>query len=370
MGGALLNDDGGDGEKIPRARVLTADILAGYIGGSAKYILFHPFDTLSTILEADRGATSLPRALSRLVSDGGVQALFAGLPTTLALGFPYAAIYHSVFATVRDAASSSDAMRGGAASAVAAASAAAAGAIIGVPSECLKHRLQVGQYGSVGEALGRTLGRRGSWRELYAGFASTLLRNVPYNAIQFGTFAGLQRGWSAARGRPTTGAEDAAIGSAAGLLTAIGTNPIDVVNTRLQVYPSTADGAGSGAAYRGVRDAFGRIVREEGAPALFKVRPHARPRRGAAGRLRRAGRGWCPGGGLGPSGAVFFAVYERVRRRILRAGRPPAPAASAAARRAAGGGPAPAPKGRPQRAAHAHAQPLFLAAPAAFRIRS
>ena len=58
-------------------------------------------------------------------------------------------------------------------------------------------------------------------RDMYSGLSTTLLRNVPYNAVQFGTFSVLSQIL------PSSLA-----GAAAGICTALVTTPIDVVNTR------------------------------------------------------------------------------------------------------------------------------------------
>lgn len=67
---------------------------------------------------------------------------------------------------------------------------AAAAALVGVPAECLKHRvqLQIEGYTTPAAALSSTLCVEGV-RGLYRGLSSTLARNIPYNALHFGTFA-------------------------------------------------------------------------------------------------------------------------------------------------------------------------------------
>ena len=69
-------------------------------------------------------------------------------------------------------------------------------------------------------------------RGLYAGFGSTLARNVPYNALHFGLFALIAAGLHARR--MAAWLVGALAGALAGALTALVTTPLDLVNTRLQ----------------------------------------------------------------------------------------------------------------------------------------
>ena len=117
--------------------------------------------------------------------------------------------------------------------ALAGAVAAVASATVGVPFECLKHRLQLcaPAYATPWLALMTTLRTEGV-SGLFSGFGATLARNVPYNFFHFGLFALAARCLSALH--LAGGARDAIAGALAGAPTALLTTPMDLVNTRLQ----------------------------------------------------------------------------------------------------------------------------------------
>lgn len=190
--------------------------------------------------------------------------------------------------------------------ALAGAVAAVASATVGVPFECLKHRLQLcaPAYATPWLALMTTLRTEGV-SGLFSGFGATLARNVPYNFFHFGLFALAARCLSALH--LAGGARDAIAGALAGATTALLTTPMDLVNTRLQtqavrssaqsdhlpLYPKEASAAEP---YKGFVDALTRIVREEG----------------GAGALLQGARFRVPQ--YAASALVFFYVYEFIKR--------------------------------------------------------
>ena len=208
---------------------LAAEVLAGYMGGAAKTLAFYPLDTLTTLREV--GAKQRQRQpLARY---------YAGCGLTLVGALPYAVLFHTAFwlcellllaapAYVRQL--------------CAATGGSVAAALVGVPFECIKHRVQlrVSEYETPLRALRTTLRREGV-RGLYAGLGSTLARNVPYNALNFGTFR-LASDWLRALGALQGSPRwlDALAGALAGALTALITTPIDLINTRLQTQSMSA----------------------------------------------------------------------------------------------------------------------------------
>lgn len=154
---------------------------------------------------------------------------------------------------------------------------------------------------------------------LYSGFKATLCRNMLYNVAQWSTFpvalavlttSGVERGDGGAVGakrgvytppqQPSPAAEMGA-GFIAGVCTALATQPLDTVNTRLQtqtllaaVRPSLTSKSGLSppVLYRGVRDCAIKVVGSEGFAALY------------GGILPR-----CLNFGAGS--AIFFLVFKR-----------------------------------------------------------
>ncbi|OWM91386.1 hypothetical protein CDL15_Pgr017304 [Punica granatum] len=138
-----------------------------------------------------------------------------------------------------------------------------AASLIRVPTEVVKQRMQTGQFKSAPDAVRLILSKEG-FKGFYAGYGSFLLRDLPFDAVQFCIYEQLRIGYRVAAQRDLNDPENAIIGAFAGALTGAITTPLDVIKTRLMVQ-------GSANQYRGVFDCVQTIVREEGPSALLKV---------------------------------------------------------------------------------------------------
>eukprot|EP00964_Phaeocystis_antarctica_P053125 scaffold31139_cov53-Phaeocystis_antarctica.AAC.3 len=156
---------------------LLCEVIAGFSGGAAKTLAFYPLDTLTTWRETRHTGRS--------------SELYRGCLLTVAGAAPYACIFHTAFWASRQALSGLPlAAREGLSGSCGALTAA----VVWVPFECIKHRVQVAAPGcSTPRAALRTTLEREGVRGLYAGMRPTLVRNVPYNALHFGLFAAIQR---------------------------------------------------------------------------------------------------------------------------------------------------------------------------------
>jgi len=142
------------------------------------------------------------------------------------------------------------------------------------PLEIVKIRLQV--QGETAKAEGnvpkgaihivRQLGLLG----LYRGASACLLRDIPFSAIYFPSYAHLKKDvfHEGYNGKKLSFFETLGAAAIAGMPAAYLTTPADVVKTRLQVEARKGQ-----ATYKGLGDAFVRIYREEGFKALFKGGP-------------------------------------------------------------------------------------------------
>eukprot|EP00962_Isochrysis_galbana_P025736 scaffold7962_cov144-Isochrysis_galbana.AAC.1 len=264
---------------------LAVEIAAGISAGAVKTLAFYPLDTLTTLSEV-RVAKAAAAPLLRL------QNSYAGCVLAVVGIVPYALLFHTAF-YLCEVLLARFAVPGALAKVCAGTCGAVAATAVGVPVECLKHRIQLQAkgYTTPAMALASTLRAEGI-RGLYRGLGSTLARNVPYNALHFGLFFFFAGALRSAPG------SDALAGAASGAVTALLTTPLDLVNTRLQTQ-RVLTVPGSAANLTGVADALVRITSEEGGPGALM--------RGAGLRMAM----------YAPSALVFFFVYEGVKRRVL-----------------------------------------------------
>lgn len=268
---------------------LALSFLAGGLAGPAVDAVFYPIDTLKTRLQARSSAAS-PPASSRLYA--GIGANTAG--SFLSAG-AFFAVYEVVKRRLEPAAPSAAAPLVHMGSAAVADLGACA---FRVPFELIKQRLQAGQHRSTAEAavhIWRTRGAAG----FYTGFVPTLMREVPFDAVEFALYEALRAGYLRRTGgeRPN-GPESMALGAVAGGAAGAATTPLDVIKTRLMTQTAAP---GHPDHYAGMRDCAARIWREEGPRALF---------RGASARVA-----W-----ISLGGSVFFGVYEKARQALAGTG--------------------------------------------------
>jgi solute carrier family 25 S-adenosylmethionine transporter 26 len=160
-----------------------------------------------------------------------------------------------------------------------------AACMVRVPAEVVKQRVQTGQYRSSLQALRSILRNEkgeGVFRGLYRGWATTVVREIPFTMIQFPLYE-----WMKARRAEylkverVTPIEGAVAGSIAGGIAAALTTPLDVIKTRIMLFHE----------HISFFSAAGSILRDEGPRAFFKgIGPRTM---------------WISGGG-----AIFLGVYE------------------------------------------------------------
>lgn len=275
------------GEEKPFDFIRT--IFEGFIaGGTAGVVVetaLYPIDTIKTRLQAARGG-------GQIVLKG----LYSGLAGNLLGVLPASALFVGIYEPTKQKLLKTFPEN---LSAVAHLTAGAVGGIaaslIRVPTEVVKQRMQTGQFASAPDAVHLIISKEG-FKGLYAGYGSFLLRDLPFDAIQFCLYEQLRIGYKLAARRDLNDPENAMIGAFSGALTGAITTPLDVIKTRLMVQ-------GSANQYKGILDCVQTIVREEGPPALLK---------GIGPRVL-----W-----IGIGGSIFFGVLERTKR-ILAERHPP-----------------------------------------------
>ena len=174
-----------------------------------------------------------------------------------------------------------------------AASAAVCVCAVRNPFEVVKQQMQAGLHSSTQQAVATILRSEGL-RGFSAGYGSTVLREVPFDALQFSLYEALKLRAAAVRRRELVLWENCALGAVAGGCAAAATTPLDVVKTRLMTQTTLP----AHLRYAGVRDCFSRILREEGSAVLF---------RGLRQRVA-----W-----ISVGGSIFIGSFEEGKRQLL-----------------------------------------------------
>lgn len=292
-------------------RELAGHMASGVVAGTAVEAALYPIDTIKTRLQAARGGAAV-----------SWRHLYKGLGGNLVGVVPACALFFAVYEPAKRAllpipgdgdgeGTAAHHRRTAVAHLAAAASAGLASSLVRVPTEVVKTRMQTGQFSSARAALRHIVTKEGRLATgLFAGFGSFLLRDLPFDAIEFASYEQLKLAWCALapaapsysapssaappviatggtnprleekahlgeverRRRPLKQHESAVLGAIAGAVTGAVTTPLDVVKTRLmtQGAEGRGTGRGDGRRYRGVADCVARMVREEGAFSLLK----------------------------------------------------------------------------------------------------
>ncbi|KAB2030801.1 hypothetical protein ERO13_D05G248100v2 [Gossypium hirsutum] len=262
-------------------RVFCESIIAGATAGVFVEAALYPIDTVKTRLQAARGG-------GKVVLKG----LYSGLGGNLAGVLPASAIFLGVYEPAKQKLLKALPENLSAfAHLTAGALGGAASSLVRVPTEVVKQRMQTGQFASAPAAVRLIVAKEG-FRGLYAGYGSFLLRDLPFDAIQFCIYEQLRIGYKLAAQRDLNDPENAIIGAVAGAITGTVTNPLDVIKTRLMVQ-------GSSKQYKGILDCVRTIMREEGTHAFLK---------GIGPRVL-----W-----IGIGGSIFFGVLEKTKQMLAK----------------------------------------------------
>ncbi|EFJ30292.1 hypothetical protein SELMODRAFT_146160 [Selaginella moellendorffii] len=264
-------------KQINFAQVIIEGAIAGATAGVVVETVLYPIDTIKTRLQAARTS-------GKIVLKG----LYSGLAGNLLGVLPASAIFVGVYEPVKrkleeclpDHLSSIAHLTAGATGGLAA-------SLVRVPTEVVKQRMQTREFPRAHIAVRSIVSNEG-FRGLYAGFGSFLLRDLPFDAIQFCIYEQLKIGYKKMARRDLYDSETALVGAFAGALTGALTTPLDVIKTRLMIQ-------GKSNAYKGIVDCVQKIVQEEGAGALTK---------GIGPRVM-----W-----IGIGGSIFFGVLEKTKQ--------------------------------------------------------
>ncbi|KAL8707641.1 MAG: hypothetical protein Q9220_007379 [cf. Caloplaca sp. 1 TL-2023] len=227
----------------PSTSPFTSALLAGAVAGTTVDLSLYPIDTLKTRLQSSPG----------FYASGGFRGVYAGVGSAIVGSAPGAALFFVTYEEIKSQLRSYagreegiDGSRNGRAEAVEHMLAASAGEIaacaVRVPTEVVKQRAQAAQHPSSMAALRfilaqrRVIGISGVWREMYRGWGITVMREVPFTAIQFPLWEGMKSWRRREAGQSqVSAAESGLFGSIAGAVAAGLTTPLDVLKTRMML---------------------------------------------------------------------------------------------------------------------------------------
>ncbi|KDP31344.1 hypothetical protein JCGZ_11720 [Jatropha curcas] len=274
----------------------------GAIAGAFGEGMMHPIDTVKTriqsqaVLSGIKSQKSIPQMIRAVWAADGARGFYRGITPgitgSLATGATYFGFIESSKKWIEE---SHPSLGGHWAHFIAGAVGDTLGSFVYVPSEVMKQRMQVqgtrtswtnsvvkdnismksgeqmyGYYTGMFQAGSSILKEQGP-RGLYAGYWSTIARDVPfaglmvmfYEALKDLTEYGKQRWCPSLDYSVNSTVEGLILGGLAGGFSSYLTTPLDVIKTRLQVQGSTVR-------YNGWLDAMQRIWKIEGAKGMFR----------------------------------------------------------------------------------------------------
>ncbi|KAK6463662.1 mitochondrial aspartate/glutamate carrier protein Aralar/Citrin [Scheffersomyces coipomensis] len=252
--------------------------IAGCIGATVVY----PIDLVKTRMQAQKHKSYYNNSFDcfkKIITHEGFKGLYSGLGAQLVGVAPEKAIKLTVNDLVRKIGTDEAGKITMRWEILAGMSAGACQVIFTNPLEIVKIRLQMQGKAKtvVGEiphkqltasSIIKQLGLKG----LYKGASACLLRDVPFSAIYFPTYANLKKymfgfdpNSSSSKSKRLNTWQLLVSGALAGAPSAFFTTPADVIKTRLQVESKTHD-----IKYRGIVHAGKVILMEEGLGAFFK----------------------------------------------------------------------------------------------------
>ena len=290
---------------------------AGAAAAGAATLVFHPIDTVKTVLQHSASARLFPSSTTA-ISLSRIGGLYRGVfPATLSMA-PACAARMGVYEVIKAPLLEYERLGVPPTALIALASAISvvASAMVRAPLDMVKTRMQSGAVSAASGTLGalRAAWSSGGLSGVYRGASLALARDVPFFSINLALYENLkaltlsagaaetetsteQSGQLAPKEVELSAGETLRIGALAQGVAAWLTNPLDLLKTRVQSAALLP-----GAAPLGMRGALRDVIVESGPIGLF---------RGAVMRVV-----W-----IAPQGCVYYPVYELVQRELAPADR-------------------------------------------------
>jgi len=255
-------------------------LVAGGAAGISVDVALYPLDTIKTRLQSAEG----------FLKSGGFRGVYKGLSAAAGGSAPGAALFFSTYDFMKHKISSTTHLPHPIIQMTAASCGEAMACLVRVPTENLKQKMQAGLHGGLLQTYKAVITNQG-YRGFFAGYWTTLLREIPFSFIQFPLYEELKSVWSQRlrkEGKTLAPYQGAICGSIGGGIAAAITTPLDVAKTRIMLGKDKV-----GVVYRGTISTLRRVYQEGGIPVLF------------SGVIPRTV--WISVGGF-----VYFGVYETV----------------------------------------------------------
>ncbi|KAG9444352.1 hypothetical protein H6P81_015692 [Aristolochia fimbriata] len=237
--------------------------MAGGIAGGFTYVCLLPLDTIKTKLQT-KGASEIYSgtfdAIVKTFQSRGILGFYSGISAVIVGSAASSAVYFGTCEFGKSVLSKVPNYPFLLIPPTAGAMGNIVSSAIMVPKELITQRMQAGAKGRSWEVLLKILEKDGILG-LYAGYAATLLRNLPTGVLSYSSFEYLKYAvLSATKKGQLEPIESVCCGALAGAISASLTTPLDVVKTRLmtQVQGDAKKRIG------GVSATIAQILKEEG----------------------------------------------------------------------------------------------------------
>ncbi|CAL9734954.1 mitochondrial RNA-splicing protein Mrs4p [Monosporozyma servazzii] len=215
-------------------------LISGAASGTSTDIVFFPIDTIKTRLQAKGG----------YFHNGGYRNIYKGIGSAIIASAPSASLFFITYDSMKDyfkpriqqlkLMKNHEQLSETMVHMLSSSMGEVAACTVRVPAEVIKQRTQTGLTSSSYNTLIKLLKNEngeGIFRNLYRGWNTTLMREIPFTCIQFPLYEFLKKRWTLYNEensvlKPWQGA---ICGSIAGGVAAAITTPLDFIKTRLML---------------------------------------------------------------------------------------------------------------------------------------
>ncbi|CDK27476.1 unnamed protein product [Kuraishia capsulata CBS 1993] len=242
---------------------LLYSFLAGGFGGAVGDSVMHSLDTVKTRQQAApniaKYKSMIPAYSTIFTQEGFRRGLYGGYTAAMLGSFPSAATFFITYESMKRLMIDRFGINDTVSFLTAGFLGDLASSIFYVPSEVLKTRLQLqGKYNNphfnsgynyhgLTDAI-KTIVRQEGWQTLFFGYRATLVRDLPFSALQFAFYEKF-RSWAYYLSPNETTDDNLSVtlelatGGAAGGLAGTLTTPLDVIKTRIQTQSTSSMGS-------------------------------------------------------------------------------------------------------------------------------